>query len=79
MISLQFQQSMCYEAAITNWRRLKAAPDARTMGVLYWQLNDIWAVSALSHTLSQLVMIDDYKDCALSSCNGSLAISHFSY
>lgn len=42
---MQFQQAMCYEAGITNWRRLKSAQDAQTMGVLYWQLNDIWSVS----------------------------------
>lgn len=45
---MQVQQTMCYETAITNWRRLKAAPDAHTMGVLYWQLNDIWSVGSLS-------------------------------
>ena len=33
---------MVYEAAITHWRRLKHDAQARTMGVLYWQLNDVW-------------------------------------
>ena len=40
----QVQQAMCYEAAISYWRRIKAESDAATIGVLYWQMNDIWAV-----------------------------------
>lgn len=40
----QVAQARCYEAATSFWRRIKTDPDANTMGVLYWQLNDIWPV-----------------------------------
>jgi beta-mannosidase len=39
------QQSRCYETAINRWRQLHGVDNKEgkyTMGILYWQLNDIW-------------------------------------
>ncbi|ETK85887.1 hypothetical protein L917_09260 [Phytophthora nicotianae] len=44
----QIQQSLCYQTAIQTWRRGKNVELGMTMGILYWQLNDIWQGSSWS-------------------------------
>ncbi|KAK9834074.1 hypothetical protein WJX81_007934 [Elliptochloris bilobata] len=39
----QLWQARAYETAMSLWRRIKVDAGASTMGILYWQLNDIWA------------------------------------
>lgn len=38
----QSVQSLCYRTALQYWRSIKHTTPGRTMGILYWQLNDIW-------------------------------------
>ncbi|CAM9099598.1 unnamed protein product [Ectocarpus fasciculatus] len=38
----QIQQSRCYETGINKWRQTRSDPAVQSMGILYWQLNDIW-------------------------------------
>jgi beta-mannosidase len=44
----QIQQSLCYQTAIRTWRRGKNLELGNIMGILYWQLNDIWQGSSWS-------------------------------
>uniref|UniRef100_A0A383VKX2 beta-mannosidase n=1 Tax=Tetradesmus obliquus TaxID=3088 RepID=A0A383VKX2_TETOB len=36
------QHARCYETSLNFWRRLRSHATSLTMGVMYWQLNDIW-------------------------------------
>jgi len=38
----QAVQAVCYRTALSFWRRIKQETPGRTMGTIYWQLNDLW-------------------------------------
>ena len=38
----QVQQAFCYSMGIQVWRRIKDESPGHTMGIIYWQMEDIW-------------------------------------
>ena len=38
----QVQQGLCYSMGMHHWRRIKDESPGHTMGIIYWQLDDIW-------------------------------------
>ena len=66
---MQVTQSRCYQAAISYWRRIKTEPDARTMGVLYWQ---VWAIRKPTrfYAMPKSVVLSCGEPCIGSACRG---------